>query len=501
MPQTAHGMVEKVFPAARKHEESPLSEMLAQEPSRLTRRFLYGLLIALGAAVVVASVLRVDVTVSAPALLIPEGKALPIQPEIAGTVVEVRVQEGASVARGDVLAVLESEKAGEQLLALREAALKWQTAQSALEVLLPVELKKIDTEIAALREEEAHRAREQTHLKRKREHEDRAFRLLTEAHAEQLHKLAELEKRLATDEQISSQAYTNRLKVLEAETNLFRKQAISEVEYMEVRRQAGEALGNLVKVRSQQREARNDRALAEKNYLRDVEGHRKALVEIDQELERADFQARDARGKALALESSRRLKQLEAETSTRTAKAEYELARRKAELSRGPLNRQAVEDVYQGLSPALSRILVTAPCAGRVGTVQIRRTGEAVERGQTLMTLLPDGPLVAEVRIANKDVGLIHTGQEVKLKLDAFPFAEYGSVRGVLTLVPPDAEGMDKPGESFYRATARLKQSSVQKNNSTVALVSGMTATAEVITERKTVLELLLTPLLEPFQN
>src|SRR5260370_38864266 len=88
-------------------DNSPLSEMLAQEPSRVTRRFLYALLISLAGAIVAASILRVDVTVTAPALLIAEGKALPIQPDLGGTVLEVNVREGARVSQGDVRAVLE----------------------------------------------------------------------------------------------------------------------------------------------------------------------------------------------------------------------------------------------------------------------------------------------------------------------------------------------------------------------------------------------------------
>ena len=116
---------------AARPDSSPLSEMLAQEPSRVTRRFLYALLLSLVVAVVVGSVLHIDVTVTAPAVLIPEGKALSIQPEVGGTIVEVRVREGTRVARGDVLAVLESEKAGEQLFALSAASLKWKNAERA----------------------------------------------------------------------------------------------------------------------------------------------------------------------------------------------------------------------------------------------------------------------------------------------------------------------------------------------------------------------------------
>jgi HlyD family secretion protein len=475
--------------------------MLAQEPSRVTRRFLYALLLFLATAVVVAAVVHVDVTVTAPAILIPEGKALAVQPEVGGTVVELSVEEGTRVAKGDVLVVLDSEKAGEQLFTLSEAALKWKNAVDAVEKVLPLEIEKNEDEIKSLEEEIASLGRERTHLQRKRKHEDQAFKLLDDVYAEQVRKLDEAEQRLDSDLKIAAQTQAYRVRQLDSTAQAYELRAVSQLEFLAARRDVEEAKNNLEKVQSQIREAKNDRTLATKNYLRDSQQHHKALAEIDQDLERNAARAREDRGKILKLRSERRLKELETTTNERTARLEYDLARQKAELTRGPLNRRTVDAVARGTSPVVGRVLVTAPCAGRIGSVKVRRQGEAVERGQTLMTLLPDGPLVAEVRVANKDVGLVRPGQSVKLKLDAFPFAEYGSVRGELVNVPPDAEGVDTPGDSFYRASARLDDQAVRKNGSSVALVSGMTATAEVITERKTVLELLLTPLLEPFQN
>src|SRR5262249_905207 len=157
-------------------------------------------------------------------VLIPEGKALPIQPEVAGTVVEVRVREGTRVAAGDVLAVLDSEKAGEQLFTLSEAALKWKNAERAVHVVLPVEKKKCDDEIGSLDDEVAHLARERGILLKKKEHEEEAYRLLGETHGEQLRKLGEAERRLEADLRTSTETHALRLRVAEARAELYRKQ-------------------------------------------------------------------------------------------------------------------------------------------------------------------------------------------------------------------------------------------------------------------------------------
>ena len=51
------------------------------------------------------------------------------------------------------------------------------------------------------------------------------------------------------------------------------------------------------------------------------------------------------------------------------------------------------------------------------------------------------------------------------------------------------------------KATANLEAQQLQKKGGAVNLVAGMTAAAEIVTERKTLLQFALTPLLEPFQN
>ena len=63
----------------------------------------------------------------------------------------------------------------------------------------------------------------------------------------------------------------------------------------------------------------------------------------------------------------------------------------------------------------------------------------SVETGQ-LQTLVPvDEPLQGEVQIKNEDVGFVHEGQSVKVKLAAYPFQKYGMVEGTITHVGADA--------------------------------------------------------------
>lgn len=483
------------------YDASPLAEMLADQPARLTRRFLHALLSVFCLAFVISAVLEIDVTVTAPAVLLPSGKALLIQPDEAGTVVALNVKEGDIVQAGDVLAELDSEKAGEQLVAVREAALKLDTALRALQVVLPEGRRLAEQEIGNLKEQIQLLQRERDQLQTKLKHEKQSNEFAVLAYREQVRKLEEAGARLGTDLTSSRENVSFRQKQVEVNERLLRAQAIGQIELLASRRDLAESQAAFERVLSQQRENQNDRLIAEKTQLKEEQQHLHRIAELSQLLERNSVQSRSAQLTILKQQNEQKMKLLDAETTERTARAELELARQRAEMTRSPRNRQFVTAVAEGKAAVSSRLLVVAPVNGRIGTVSIRRQGEGVQRGQTLMTLLPEGPLVAEMRIANRDVGLVKPGQRVKLKMDAFPYAEYGSVKAAITLVPPDAEGLDSPGQSFYRATAQLEAQQLQKHGGVVDLLAGMTASAEIVTERKTLLRFALTPLLEPFQN
>jgi multidrug efflux pump subunit AcrA (membrane-fusion protein) len=118
-----------------------------------------------------------------------------------------------------------------------------------------------------------------------------------------------------------------------------------------------------------------------------------------------------------------------------------------------------------------------------------------VSRGQTLATQAPASvPLVAEAMIPGRDVGLIRPGQSVKLKYEAFPFGEYGIQRGRLLRVSPDA-GVDPALGPVYRGLVALEEGAVRVRGEERSLKYGMKGVAEVVTDRKTLLSLLLRPL------
>src|SRR3546814_14381860 len=80
------------------------------------------------------------------------------------------------------------------------------------------------------------------------------------------------------------------------------------------------------------------------------------------------------------------------------------------------------------------------------------------------MVIVPArGKLIAEVAIANKDVGFVRAGQPVALKIEAFPFTRYGAVPGRLQQISSDAVQDEKRG-LIYTARVALDRATILRD-------------------------------------
>jgi multidrug efflux pump subunit AcrA (membrane-fusion protein) len=83
---------------------------------------------------------------------------------------------------------------------------------------------------------------------------------------------------------------------------------------------------------------------------------------------------------------------------------------------------------------ALAQTAVTAPVGGVLTELAVRGEGAVLQPGQTVGAVAPEGaPLVARAYLPNRDIGWVRPGLPAKLKLDAFPFQDYGTVPGTVS--------------------------------------------------------------------
>ncbi|WP_432770751.1 MAG: HlyD family efflux transporter periplasmic adaptor subunit [Sphingopyxis sp.] len=153
----------------------------------------------------------------------------------------------------------------------------------------------------------------------------------------------------------------------------------------------------------------------------------------------------------------------------------------------------------QAASAAGSRSYVLrAPVAGRV-TAMSARIGQPVGPQAPLMTIVPAGStLRAELAVPSAAIGFVKPGQEVRLAVDAFPYQSFGTIKGKILTVATSAvsqQAADGTRIAVYPVTVALDRSTVTAFGRSEPLVSGMTLTARIITEKQSLIRWLFEPL------
>lgn len=121
--------------------------------------------------------------------------------------------------------------------------------------------------------------------------------------------------------------------------------------------------------------------------------------------------------------------------------------------------------------------------------------GIVAEAANPLMVVIPaKGRPEVEVKVLNKDVGLVRLGQDVAVKLEVIPFTRYGTVPGKVRSISRDA-AQDKDLGPFYIATILLDRSLIDTDGRRTAPNPGLAATADIKTGSRRIISYLLSPL------
>ena len=157
-------------------------------------------------------------------------------------------------------------------------------------------------------------------------------------------------------------------------------------------------------------------------------------------------------------------------------------------------------------SNVLNHTVLTAPVDGVVKYLKVNTLGGVLKAGDELMQISPtNGNLLIEVKLKPMDVGQVALGLPVTVKLDAFDYAIYGSLDGVLTYVSSDTltEQVGGQAQTYYRAQVSLMEDVLQNNNKINAqdLKQGMTASIDIKTGKRSVLQFIAKPIVRAFSG
>lgn len=153
----------------------------------------------------------------------------------------------------------------------------------------------------------------------------------------------------------------------------------------------------------------------------------------------------------------------------------------------------------QAASTAGSRsYAIRAPIAGTV-TALTARTGQPANSQSPLMTIIPAGAeLQAELAVPSSAIGFVETGQEVSLAIDAFPYQRFGTVKGEVLTVAESAlsqQGTNGAVAAVYPVRVKLDADAIAAFGRSERLISGMTLSARIVTEKQSLLQWLFEPL------
>lgn len=180
--------------------------------------------------------------------------------------------------------------------------------------------------------------------------------------------------------------------------------------------------------------------------------------------------------------------------------ANNELTRVSSDLSQTKENASAREDAYLHTT-------VKSPVKGVVKNVQVTTVGGVIQAGQPILEIVPtEDEMLVEAYVKPSEVAFLHVGQKAVVKLTSYDFNKYGGLDGVLEHLSPDTlkdeRQQRRPGaspadmeEGYYRILVRIKDNNLVRNGKTIELTPGMTASVEIRTGQKTVLEYLFRPL------
>lgn len=197
------------------------------------------------------------------------------------------------------------------------------------------------------------------------------------------------------------------------------------------------------------------------------------------------------------LRMRRQLNEIDLQVQERTNKyrsdAAGELAKVESELGQ-------TSDALTARADQVKRTIIGASVRGTVKNIKINTVGGVVQPGQDIMEIVPlEEQLLVEARIRPHEVAFLRPGLPATVKISAYDYAIYGGLQGRIELISPDTlrEERKTEDDTYYRVLVRTDASTMSSGGKELPIMAGMTATVEIKTGEKTVLDYLLKPILK----
>ncbi|MEM6307771.1 MAG: HlyD family efflux transporter periplasmic adaptor subunit, partial [Pseudomonadota bacterium] len=146
----------------------------------------------------------------------------------------------------------------------------------------------------------------------------------------------------------------------------------------------------------------------------------------------------------------------------------------------------------------LDRTTLMSPMHGIVNNLSVTTIGGVVRPGEEIFQIIPLGDeLFVEAQVKPRDISNIKRGQTANIKLTAYDYTIYGSLKGTVDFISADTfrDETQQNAEPHYRVTLRVDMENLSDRQENLEIRPGMVTEVELHTGGKTILTYLLKPL------
>ncbi|MBW4480136.1 MAG: HlyD family secretion protein [Tolypothrix brevis GSE-NOS-MK-07-07A] len=455
--------------------------VILKQPRKWSRAILWSLMAVTTGTVIWANLALIEEAVSATGKLEASGATLDVQAPVGGVVKQIFVIDGKQVHLGERLLTLDNTTSIAQMQSLQKIRASLvqenQFYQSELKGSTSVDVTplKIPTEILDLTRNRATLIAENQVYRTQLDGSSSASKLTLEQRERISSNQAELDTRVtaATSQidQLKRQFQQTDIKLVSTKDTLKMNQGI---------------LDNITPLMK-------DGGISKIQYFKQQEEVRNAQSEIDQlTQEKARLRASIAEGIAklhstvavsrrdwlnTIAENNKKIAEIDSQFTKAIVENNKKIAETDSQISQAKMNLKYQE--------------IKAPANGTIFELKAHTPGFVVTSSEPILKVVPNDKLVAKVYITNKDIGFVKEGMTVDVRIDSFPFSEFGDIKGKLVWIGSDALPPDQI-YPFYRFPAKVELETQQLlvSGRNISLQSGMGVSTNIKIRSRTVMSI-----------
>ncbi len=234
----------------------------------------------------------------------------------------------------------------------------------------------------------------------------------------------------------------------------------------------------------------NEEQILVSRFVAENAAPRIELLRINSRL--AEMRGDLAVGQASRLRLEAALAQAESEIAA--ARSRYVLSARER-LARVQVELAVLRETLKAADDRVLRTQLRAPVRGTVNRLTVTTIGAVVQPGAPVAEIVPsDDGLLVEANIAPADVAFIAPGDAVSVKITAYDYLVYGALQGEVSRIGADTI-TDPEGREFFKVVVRTQNNALGSADDPLPISPGMTASLDIQTGKKTVMNYLLKPL------